>query len=36
MKDNGGYGNEALSEDRISGGTSCSTLSSPKLCGLLG
>jgi hypothetical protein len=25
----GGYGSEALSEDRISGGTSCSTLSSP-------
>src|SRR4029077_21083996 len=24
-----GYGSEALSEDRISGGTSCSTLSSP-------
>src|SRR4029077_12428556 len=24
----GGYGSEALSEDRISGGTSCSTLSS--------
>src|SRR4029077_195873 len=25
----GGYGSEALSEDRISGGASCSTLSSP-------
>jgi hypothetical protein len=25
----GGHGSEALSEDRISGGTSCSTLSSP-------